>query len=199
MSKPSITNCPNTFFRKVHSFSCWLSIESRGTVVLYYQIQFACVQIRHNPLSGGYCGEVPPLPIPNREVKLTCADGTAMQCGRVGSRLLSSEASITKVVGAFLFSCGFCFLTLIAFLCWLLFYADCFFVTQIWLSLRPPIFNSQMTQILLAVFSFYSFILLLFYPFTLLSFYSFTFLLFYPFTYSSFLNDNCCYLISVLG
>ena len=65
---------------------------------------FACVQIRHNPLSGGYCGEVPPLPIPNREVKLTCADGTAMQCGRVGSRLLSiSEASITKVVGAFLF------------------------------------------------------------------------------------------------
>ena len=57
-------------------------------MVLYYQIQFACVQIRHNPLSGGYCGEVPPLPIPNREVKLTCADGTAMQCGRVGSRLL---------------------------------------------------------------------------------------------------------------
>ena len=59
-------------------------------MVLYYQIQFACVQIRHNPLSGGYCGEVPPLPIPNREVKLTCADGTAMQCGRVGSRLLLS-------------------------------------------------------------------------------------------------------------
>ena len=74
--------------------------------------EFACVQIRHNPLSGGYCGEVPPLPIPNREVKLTCADGTAMQCGRVGSRLLSiSEASITKVVGAFLFSCSFAFLS----------------------------------------------------------------------------------------
>ena len=51
------------------------------------------MQIRHTPLSGGYCGEVPPLPIPNREVKLTCADGTAMQCGRVGSRLLSSRAS----------------------------------------------------------------------------------------------------------
>ena len=62
-------------------------------MVLYYQIQFACVQIRHTPLSGGYCGEVPPLPIPNREVKLTCADGTAMQCGRVGSRLLLSRAS----------------------------------------------------------------------------------------------------------
>ena len=40
-------------------------------------------------LSGGYCGGVPPLPIPNREVKPTYADGTAMQCGRVGSRLLS--------------------------------------------------------------------------------------------------------------
>ena len=70
------------------------------------------MQIRHTPLSGGYCGEVPPLPIPNREVKLTCADGTAMQCGRVGSRLLSnSEASITKVVGAFCFSHSSAFLS----------------------------------------------------------------------------------------
>ena len=83
MSKPSITNCPNTFFIIVHSFNCIFSSLSC----------FACVQIRHNPLSGGYCGEVPPLPIPNREVKLTCADGTAMQCGRVGSRLLLSRVS----------------------------------------------------------------------------------------------------------
>ena len=113
MSKPSITNCPNTFFRKVHSFSCIFSLNGAESCNSTINIQhstfnitytFACVQIRHNPLSGGYCGEVPPLPIPNREVKLTCADGTAMQCGRVGSRLLSiSEASITKVVGAFLF------------------------------------------------------------------------------------------------
>ena len=44
-----------------------------------------------------------------------------------------------------------------------------FFVTQI----------SQMTQILLAVFSFYLFTLLLFYSFTLLPFYSFTFLPFF--------------------
>ena len=41
--------------------------------------------------SGGYSGGVPPLPIPNREVKPVIADGTAMQCGRVGSRLLSLE------------------------------------------------------------------------------------------------------------
>ena len=34
---------------------------------------------------GGYSGEDPPLPIPNREVKLTSADGTALPGGRVGS------------------------------------------------------------------------------------------------------------------
>ncbi len=39
--------------------------------------------------SGGYSSEVPPLPIPNREVKLTHADGTAIRCGRVGSRRFS--------------------------------------------------------------------------------------------------------------
>ena len=100
MSKPSITNCPNTFFRKVHSFNC-----------IYGSLScFACVQIRHNPLSGGYCGEVPPLPIPNREVKLTCADGTAMQCGRVGSRLLLSRASdFERFLRLFCFL-QFCFL-----------------------------------------------------------------------------------------
>ena len=38
-------------------------------------------------LLGGYSSEVPPLPIPNREVKLTHADGTAFLGGRVGSRL----------------------------------------------------------------------------------------------------------------
>ena len=109
MSKPSITNCPNTFFIIVHSFNCMYSLNVLKVVIQQSTFNitytFACVQIRHNPLSGGYCGEVPPLPIPNREVKLTCADGTAMQCGRVGSRLLSiSEASITKVVEAFLFN-----------------------------------------------------------------------------------------------
>ena len=36
-------------------------------------------------ISGGYSDGVPPLPIPNREVKPNRADGTAF-CGRVGSR-----------------------------------------------------------------------------------------------------------------
>ena len=42
-------------------------------------------------ISGGYCGGVPPLPIPNREVKPACADGTALQCGRVGGCLFSTK------------------------------------------------------------------------------------------------------------
>ena len=45
------------------------------------------VRVGRRRFSGGYCGGVPPLPIPNREVKPACADGTAMQCGRVGGRL----------------------------------------------------------------------------------------------------------------
>ncbi len=40
---------------------------------------------------GGYSVGVPPLPIPNREVKPGSADGTAYS-GRVGSRLFT-EAS----------------------------------------------------------------------------------------------------------
>ena len=51
--------------------------------------------------SGGYCGWVPPLPIPNREVKPACADGTAMQCGRVGSRLLSKREPQDESLEAF--------------------------------------------------------------------------------------------------
>ena len=39
-------------------------------------------------VGGGEWGGGAPLPIPNREVRATYADGTAMQGGRVGSRLL---------------------------------------------------------------------------------------------------------------
>ena len=56
-----------------------------------------------SPISGGDSGGVPPLPIPNREVKPACADGTAMQCGRVGSRLfLTASPEDRNIVGAFL-------------------------------------------------------------------------------------------------
>ena len=42
---------------------------------------------------GGFSLGVPPLPIPNREVKPERADGTAPQCGRVGRRLFNEAFS----------------------------------------------------------------------------------------------------------
>ena len=47
---------------------------------------------------GGNSGEVPPLSIPNREVKLTCADGTAPPGGRVGSRRPFIEGECPETV-----------------------------------------------------------------------------------------------------
>ena len=49
-------------------------------------------KLEHRVLLGGYSSEVPPLPIPNREVKLTNADGTAYLGGRVGSRLFKGAS-----------------------------------------------------------------------------------------------------------
>jgi hypothetical protein len=47
---------------------------------------------------GDYCGGVPPLPIPNREVKTASADGTAFTCGRVGRRhsLIASDSLLSR-------------------------------------------------------------------------------------------------------
>ena len=42
-----------------------------------------CIELKR--YLGDYSTKVPPLPIPNRAVKLRHADGTAY-CGRVGSR-----------------------------------------------------------------------------------------------------------------
>ena len=47
---------------------------------------------------GGYSGDEPPLTIPNREVKLTSADGTAPPGGRVG-RCRVSEPRLTMSAG----------------------------------------------------------------------------------------------------
>ena len=112
------------------------------------------MQIRHNPLSGGYCGEVPPLPIPNREVKLTCADGTAMQCGRVGSRLLLSRASdFERFLRLFCFSHSSAFLSP---------------------SFFPQLLTVPFTFLLFYLFTLYS----SFYLFTLLLFYLYIFFLY---------------------
>ena len=104
---------PETF-SCAYVFRCWLYRHllfllvqdvtyTRVDVVrlLIFNFQFSIVNFAKR-LSGGYCGGVPPLPIPNREVKPVIADGTAMQCGRVGSRLLSDgEVSQTGSLSFF--------------------------------------------------------------------------------------------------
>ena len=101
MSKPSTTNCPKTFVWG-DTFRCWLCICDTVCLCAIVNL-YRLYVIRLRELSGGYCGGVPPLPIPNREVKPTCADGTAMQCGRVGSRLLfSSKPQVSKDSWGFL-------------------------------------------------------------------------------------------------
>ena len=65
-------------------------------------------------ISGGYCGGVPPLPIPNREVKHTNADGTAPPGGRVG-RCRFSDARVINFTWAsfFVYTTSFFLLFLI--------------------------------------------------------------------------------------
>ena len=94
MSKPSTTNCPKALAE------CYASVAVFHCTVIACVRLSLCLKKSIKDILGGYCGGVPPLPIPNREVKPTCADGTAMQCGRVGHRLLSVRASRTKVFGA---------------------------------------------------------------------------------------------------
>ena len=99
MSKPSITNCPNTFFRKF-IVSTVFSVHYLVLLVCKYVIPHYQVVIA-----------VRSHLFPFRTEKLSSLAPMVLQCGRVGSRLLSiSEASITKVVGAFLFFLQFCFL-----------------------------------------------------------------------------------------
>ena len=68
--------------------------------------QLSIVNCQFEDLSGGYCSGVPPLPIPNREVKPACADGTAMQCGRVGGRHFLREP--WREISGALFVYAFC-------------------------------------------------------------------------------------------
>ena len=79
MSKPSSTNYPNGFLTAILyliSAICQLLPGATGydTKVSFARLRYIEAQV----LLGGYSSEVPPLPIPNREVKLTNADGTAV-------------------------------------------------------------------------------------------------------------------------
>ena len=69
--QPSITNCPNGFFVMEQTLSCRM-MNRFATFVFAF-----CLCDSHERNSGGYSVGVPPLPIPNREVKPDRADGTA--------------------------------------------------------------------------------------------------------------------------
>ena len=56
---------------------------TKAVVIVRTRLNF--VYLFSETYCGGESGEDPPLPIPNREVKLTIADGTAPPGGRVGS------------------------------------------------------------------------------------------------------------------
>ena len=63
--------------------------------------------ILSSPICRGYSGEEPPLPIPNREVKLTRDDGTATPGGRVIRRGFSRSPSLKRPGLLSLFVVGF--------------------------------------------------------------------------------------------
>ena len=79
-SKPSATNCPKvvTVF---HTCACMhiAASECIGPGSLLPTVSHTAVSERAWPdeQKGGYSCGVPPLPIPNREVKPVRADGTA--------------------------------------------------------------------------------------------------------------------------
>ena len=74
MRQASEVKTEETSQEKVHKAT------AKDSVVYYDRVIFS-----QDIYCGGYSGEDPPLPIPNREVKLTIADGTAPPGGRVGS------------------------------------------------------------------------------------------------------------------
>ena len=69
MSKSSSTNYPKGFFQTLSHLRYMSKLSGVGTV--------STKPSKMKVLLGGYSSEDPPLPIPNREVKLTHADGTA--------------------------------------------------------------------------------------------------------------------------
>ena len=64
----------------------------------HFSLLISHFSFERSDFSGGYCGGVPPLPIPNREVKPACADGTAMQCGRVGGRHFFLKEALSSLL-----------------------------------------------------------------------------------------------------
>ena len=83
-SKPSLTNCPKLSCGSQGGYTVSFRQALHFCLSLLYVTLYAPVEVlpiegerRGGPNSGGYSGGVPPLPIPNREVKPARADGTA--------------------------------------------------------------------------------------------------------------------------
>ena len=77
--EPSNTNCPIAFFTALWYYNVFMNFFSFASNCLY-TVEFLSLQGFNDLLNhlGGYSDRVPPLPIPNREVKPVHVDGTAI-------------------------------------------------------------------------------------------------------------------------
>ena len=78
MSQPSTTNCPKLCMLRAYSKKVigWKITETLKKVSK--SLDYGSKGVKYvNLIYGGYSAGVPPLPIPNREVKPVHADGTA--------------------------------------------------------------------------------------------------------------------------
>ena len=91
MSKPSITNCPNTFFRKfiVSAVDSRCNREGRWFFTVKYSLLVCKYVIPHYQVVIAVRSHL----FPFRTEKLSSLAPMVLQCGRVGSRLLLSRAS----------------------------------------------------------------------------------------------------------
>ena len=79
-SKPSTTNRPKLSFQRSRIYlklSLTFAMIYKGVKHSAVQSIRLCNDACSRDISGGYSDGVPPLPIPNREVKPDRADGTA--------------------------------------------------------------------------------------------------------------------------
>ena len=93
------TNSPKSFLRRRISLESNCNAECKRSESRRLRLVGNLSQVTY---CGGYSGGVPPLPIPNREVKPAIADGTAPPGGRVGS-CRSLKARLRDQPGLFVF------------------------------------------------------------------------------------------------
>ena len=106
MSKPSITNCPNTFFRKfIVSTVCWVWMYQECQIyhfslVIIHVLLVCKYVITHYQVVIAVGFHL----FPFRTEKLSPLAPMVLQCGRVGRRLLSMKSlRFRKISEAFLF------------------------------------------------------------------------------------------------